>query len=166
MEQLVALTEGATLRDDLRRWFTPYLVAFPPPRPENEEPTWDPEAGDKAFFWNLVWLFEDDGFTEIEHRELAAKVVQLFRCIPSSATALDVLPLIRREAKLCEAIGKHRAGVISRTGFLSVISENFRFESVRGWLSEATLPSLEELCANLHSGDYLAVEQQLPRPPA
>jgi hypothetical protein len=166
IEQLAAVSEGALARSELRRWFTPYLMAFPPERPEDEEPSWDPDADDKALFWNLVWLFDDDSYTELEHRELATKVVRLIRSVPSTATALDILPLIKHEPKLCEVIRKHRTGIISRNGFLSVIAKNFQFDTVRQWLAEASPQSLDELRANLLSSDYIALDRQLSRPPA
>lgn len=162
----MAVSDGVTSREELRRWLTPYLIAFAPERPEDENPSWDPDADDKALFWNLVHLFDDHSYTDLEHRQLATQVAHLIRCIPSAATALDVLPLIQRQTKLCEVISKHRTGIISRNGFLSVVSKNFQFDAVREWLAEANPASLDELCANLRSHDYLAVEKQLSRPPA
>lgn len=44
IEQLFIPREGTTTGDELRRWFAPFLAAFPPERPDDEEPSWDPEA--------------------------------------------------------------------------------------------------------------------------
>jgi hypothetical protein len=61
---------------------------------------------------------------------------------------------------------KHRAGIISRTSFLSMVAESDYPPHVKLWLQHAPSPALERLCAQLSADAYDAVAAGLEAPPA
>jgi hypothetical protein len=166
IEKLRAFGAGASDRAALQHWSIPFRSAPILEGPDDEEPIWNPEAEDQALFWTMLDLFEDEGFSSEEHREFASQLVRLFDEVSPSARRLELLPLLIHRRQFCEVLQKHRAGIISRTGLVSVISKRFRFEPVKDWLLLAPTHTLEELCDRLGSEDYTAVENILSRPPA
>jgi hypothetical protein len=68
--------------------------------------------------------------------------------------------------RLCAIVEKHRAGIISRTGLLSVVAESDYPAHVKLWLQHASPMALERLCAQLDADEYVAVAVGFEAPPA
>jgi hypothetical protein len=51
----------------------------------------------------------------------------------------DILPLIRHHEAFSLLISKHARGLISRSGFRSIVKKRFPSDSVRPWLEAAPL---------------------------
>ena len=139
VDQLDAFAAGRIGREELRRWLPPFHLTEAPALGENEEVPWSPARDEHDLFWSLVWIFEGDDTPEDRHRVLAGHVVRCPDALRDPARTLDLLPLIRLADSFCIVVEKHRRGIVSRTGLLSVISKSFRFEpALRDWLAAAS----------------------------
>jgi hypothetical protein len=166
--ELDAFARGDLTREELRRWFTPYQVDVGLERDEDEEPEpWSSERDDQDLFWKLVWLFEAHDVDETEHRDLAERITACVQVSNSSATVLELLPLILARDRFCGIFEKHRRGIVSRIGFHSVIKKTFQYhDKLIEWLSAASTDNLRRLCELLNAGNYSEIVLLLSRSPA
>ena len=78
----------------------------------------------------------------------------------------EMLPVITDQDRLCAIVGKHTHGVISRTGFLSVLAESGYPPHVKLWLERAGPEHLALLCDRLDRAAYDEVASGFERRPA
>ena len=157
--------DGALARDQLQERFTPVMLSDPLAVEESDDLPWRASARDTQLLWRLLYLFESDYPEEPEHRAMAGRIV---RCLESTGAAegtLELLPLVLDQPRLCSIAGKYRRGVISRTGFLSVLAESGYPPHVKLWLEYATPQAIERLCGWLETGAYAAARLAFESPP-
>ena len=85
--------------------------------------------------------------------------------LAGAADVLELLPIVVDQERFCAIVAKHIAGVISRTGFLSVVAESGYPAHVKLWLQHAGRGALARLCARLDDCEYAAVAAMLERAP-
>jgi hypothetical protein len=145
--QLEAFAKGWLTLDDLRRWFTPLLVAE----------TTEAVAADRDLVFRLIFLFEDDSLSGDAHRCNAWRLSRALRAVESNSELIELIPVVTDQERLCAVVGKYRRGIISRTGFLSAISEARYSRRVKDWLVAADVAGLQFLCKVLSAGEYETV---------
>jgi hypothetical protein len=171
--RLDAFAEGRVTRIDLNRWFDALLAADTLGVERSDSAPWDSAPDDARLFWRLVYLFEGeeagdgdgDAADEARLRRLARRILDCLARSGSAAATFELLPLITDQERFCAILGKHTAGVISRTGFLSVLAESGYPPHVKLWLEHAEPDHLTRLCARLERGAYDEVEAAFERRP-
>jgi len=158
---------GSVSAAELARWLDRLLAADPLGSEATDPAPWDAAPDDARLFWRLVYLFdvEADAADDAAQRRLAHRVVRCVASAGGAAAALEILPVVVDQERFCAIVAKHLAGVISRTGFLSVLAESGYPEHVKLWLAHAAPAHLERLCARLAAGSYGVVARAFERPP-
>lgn len=165
-EHLRAFAVERITRDQLQEQLAPVLAADPLDVTKSDSTPWDHAHHDARLFWRLVYLFEtEEAEEEDELRRLAGRVVECLACTGSAATTFELLPMIADQERLCMIATKHVAGVISRTGFLSVVAESGYPAHLKLWLRHAGPVALARLCQRLVAGDYATVAASMERAP-
>lgn len=154
--------------DALRDSFLPALDADPLDVTESDSAPWDTAPEDARLFWRLLHLFDSAAPTapadEAALRRLAGRLAHAIDTA-ERATTLELLPLIEDQERFCTIAERHARGIISRTGFLSVIAESGYPAHVKLWLQHADLGALGRLCAALATGRYEAAGAMVERAP-
>ena len=165
-DQLRALAEGRTTREELQAQLAPVLAADPLDVAESDSTPWDHAHHDARLFWRLVYLFEtEEAEEEEELRRLAGRVVDCLARTGSAATTFELLPVIADQERFCAIAAKHVAGIISRTGFLSVVAESGYPAHFKLWLQHAGPDALALLCHRLGAADYATAAASMERAP-
>ena len=140
------------------------LVADPLDIAASDPSRWEMAPDDERLFWRLVYLFDTETEEADRVRELAARIVA---CLDrtGSATTHELLPLLVDQPRFCEIVARHRAGIVSRTGFLSVVAESGYPDHIKLWLQHASIDALVRLCARLDEGHYETVAAGFIVPP-
>ena len=165
--QLRALATGEIGREAVEAWLAPVVAADPLDVAESDAEPWEDGGHDEErLFWRLVYLVEstpDDA--EEMLREVAARVVACLASTASAADTHELLPLVLDADRLCVIVERHRRGIISRTGFLSVLAESGYPPHAKLWLEHADGPALESLCAAIAADAWERVARMLERKP-
>lgn len=170
LDDLVARLEqfaaGTLTLDALRLSFIPALESDPLDVTESDSTPWDTAPNDARCYWRLLHLFDtpEGPEEEGELRRLAARLVHSVR-EAGSATTLELLPLLTDQDRFCTIVRKHAAGIISRTGFLSVVAESGYPAHVKLWLQHAGPEPLARLCGRLEAGEVRGVAAMVERAP-
>lgn len=169
LERLDALAAGELTEEALEAWLTPALNADPLGAERTDAAPWDRAPDEARLFWRLVYLFVDApgvlGGDEAARRRLAGRVAACARSTASPALTHELLPLVADQDRLCLIVERHVRGVISRTGFLSVIAESGYPPHVKLWLEHAGHDALRRLCALLEAGEYREAAGMVERAP-
>jgi len=172
--RLEALARGALTEEALAAWLAPALHADPLGAERSDAAPWDRAPDEARLFWRLVYLFvdapahagdEDDPAGQAARRAFAGRVAACARSTASPALTHELLPVIADQARLCAIVDKHARGIISRTGFLSVIAESGYPPHVKLWLEHAGHDALGRLCARLEAGEYREAASLVERAP-
>jgi hypothetical protein len=150
----------------LQAALTPIIAADPLDVADSDPTPWEGNADEQRLFWRLVYLVESE--TE-EQRELGALAGRVFRCLDSTGSAADTcefLPVLFDQSRLLTIIAKHRAGIISRVGFLSVLAESGYPGHVKLWLEHAGAEPLGTLAQLLEAGEYGRAARLVELPPS
>jgi hypothetical protein len=161
-EYVAGLTPQATLRERLR----PVLADDPLDVAASDPAPWDQAPDEARLFWRLVYLVESGEADSPEFRDRVRRVVAALDSTRSAATTHELLPIVVDARRLCEIVEKLRAGVISRTSFLSVVAESDYPAHVKLWLQHASPMALARMCAQLGADEYSAVAVSFEAPPA
>lgn len=166
--QLGAFAGGHATHADLQRWLDAVLAADSLGVERSDSAQWDDAPDDARLFWRLVYLFEGTSGNpdERQRRRLAQRVIDCLARTGSAAATFELLPVLTDQVRLCTIVGRHARGVISRTGFLSVLAESGYPAHVKLWLEHAAPVHLARLCAHLERGEYDAVADAFERKPA
>jgi hypothetical protein len=156
---------GALARDELQERFTPVLLADPLDVEESDDLPWRASPRETQLLWRLIYLFESDYPGETEHRQMAGRIVRCLESTRDAEATLEMLPLVLDQPRFCSIAGKYLAGVISRTGFLSVLAESGYPPHVKLWLEHAGPAAVERLCAWLGEGAYETAVSAFESPP-
>jgi hypothetical protein len=163
---LRAFAAGDLALDELQRRFTPVLLADPLDIEESDDLPWRASPRDTRLLWRLIYLFEGDPSAEESHRALARRIVRCLENTGDAEATLEMLPLVLDQPRFCAIAAKYLRGVISRTGFLSVVAESGYPGHVKLWLEHASSPTIESLCTWLGEGNYATAATALESPPA
>jgi hypothetical protein len=165
-EHLRAYAARDLSREELQGRLAPVLAADPLDVAESDSTPWDQAHNEARLFWRLVYLFEtEDADEEEELRRLAGRVVECLTRTGSAVTTFELLPVIADQERFCAIAAKHAHGVISRTGFLSVVAESGYPAHLKLWLRHAGPEALERLCQRLAAGDYATAAASVERAP-
>ena len=159
---------GRTRPRELRRWLDALLSADVLGVDHSDSTPWDAAPDDARLFWRLVYRFdlvEGDEDGDERDRRLARRVVDCLTRTRSSATTFEMLPVITDQDRLCAIVVKCARGIISRTGFLSVLAESGYPPHVKLWLEHAEPSHLARLCDGLERGAYDDVAAAFERVP-
>lgn len=179
--QLGAFADGTATHAELQRWLDAVLSADALGVERSDSAPWDDAPDDARLFWRLVYLFEGaeggggDGGEEpasaptpeaLGRRRLAQRVLDCLARTGSAAATFELLPIITDQDRLCTIVARHTRGIISRTGFLSVLAESGYPPHVKLWLEHAEPPHLARLCDRLERGEYDEVSAAFESKPA
>ena len=168
-------------RGELQQWFDAVLAADALGAERSDSAPWDVAPDEARLFWRLVYLFEaeddvedgeggegrdGDGAGAAEQRRLARRLVECLARTESAAVTFELLPILTDQERFCTIVGKHARGVISRTGFLSVLAESGYPPHVKLWLERAEPTHLARLCERLEQSAYDEVADAFERRPA
>lgn len=149
----------------LRDSFLPALDADPLHVEESDARPWSRAPEDERLYWRLLHLF--DTARDSDEAAMRRTATRLVRAVEDagSARTFELLPLLLDQERFCGIIRKTDAGIISRTGFLSVIAESGFPGHVKLWLQYAGPGALDTLRAALEGGEYARVAAMLERAP-
>ena len=124
---------------------------------------WDVAPDEERLFWRIVYLIEssDDGPIL---RDTSRCIVECLARTSSPTITHELFPLLLDQSRLCAVVAKHMAGLISRTGFLSVLAESGYPDHIKLWLQAASHDALVRLCERLatHRYDHVAEGFEVP----
>ena len=127
---------------------------------------WYAAPHDERLFWRVVYLIEAEAEDSPSLRESMSRIVESLARTSSSELTHELLPLLLDQSRLCNVVRKHRAGIISRTGFLSVLAECGYPDHIKLWLQSASHDALERLCELLELHQYDRVATGFESPPS
>jgi hypothetical protein len=96
----------------------------------------------------------------------ASRIIGCLDQVPDVDGVHDMLPLIRQHEAFSVLISKHARGLISRSGFKSIVKKRFTADGVRPWLEAATLEQLVRLTELIEREDFVSLHALLAIPPA
>ncbi len=164
-ERLRQYAEGGTSREELAAWFLPLLAADPLDVELSDAEPWRQAPHETRLFWRLVYLFDSSEEPDALLRPLAARVCAALASTADPSLTHELLPVLADQDRFCTIVAKHLRGVISRTGFLSVIAESGYPDHVKLWLEHAPAPALRQLCGLLEASRYREAAAVLERSP-
>ena len=149
----------------LRTAFLPALHADPLGAERSDARPWAERPDETRLVWRLIHLF--DTADEAREAALRADAARLARAIDDagSATTLELLRVLLDQERLCTIVERHARGVVTRTGFLSVVAESGYPPHVKLWLEHADGAALARLCERLARGQVAAAAAMVERAP-
>ena len=149
----------------LRAAFLPVLHADPLGAERSDARPWAERPDDTRLVWRLIHLFDTaDDAREPQMRAQAARLADAVEDA-GSATTLELLRVLLDQERLCTIVERHARGVVSRTGFLSVIAESGYPPHVKLWLEHADGAALARLCDRLTRGRVAEAAAMVERAP-
>ena len=157
---------GALPLAALHAQLAPVLAADPLDVEASDPTRWEEGHDEERLFWRLVYLLECEAEDSERLRREAARVVRCLEATGSAAATFELLPILLDQERLTTIVARHRAGIISRTGFLGVVAESGYPAHAKLWLEHASPDALATLADRLGRGDYATVVRAFERPPA
>ncbi|MDF1503979.1 hypothetical protein [Roseisolibacter sp. H3M3-2] len=167
--RLQAFAAGELTREALDAWIAPVLGADPLDVEHQDDVPWEDAPDEERLFWRLLYLVESSEPTDEGEGALRAVAGRAVRCLASTASpaaTLELLPLVTDQPRLCTIVERHARGLVSRTGFLSVLANAGYPPHAKLWLTHAGGEALGALCERLTAGDYAEVARMLERVPS
>lgn len=162
---LDAYASQAISLPELQDALAPVLTADPLGAEASDSTPWDRSHHAARLFWRLVYLVETELDTGDAPRRVARRVVRALQATGSPEATFELLPLLVDQERLCTIVERHERGLVSRTGFLSVVAESGYPGHVKLWLEHASPAALQRMCAGLARGEYARVAADFERPP-
>jgi hypothetical protein len=150
---------------ELHAWMTPILAADSLDIEKSADAAWESSPEETRLLWRLLYHFES-GTDEAALRADASRIVRCHDATRDAALTHELLPILLDQDRLCGIIGKHARGIITRTGFLNVVTESGYPAHVKLWFERASEAALERMAARLSGFAYGEVAQALERRPA
>lgn len=163
--RLRAYAEGELPRAGVERWLDAVLAADPLGAERDDGSAWEHGHEEERLFWRLAYLVESSAEGDEVLRRTAGRIVGCLAGTASAADTFELLPIVLDQERLCAIVAKHGRGIISRTGFLSVLAESGYPPHAKLWLAHADGAALAALCDRLGAGDYGGVARTLERAP-
>ena len=149
----------------LQEQFAVVLAADPLDVEESDATPWNDGHEETRLCWRLIYRFDTETEDDEAARRLAGRVVRCLARTADAGTTYELLPILVDQERLCAIVRKHRAGIISRTGFLNVLAASGYPSHVKLWLQHAPPDALDRLCAMLDAEAYHLVATSFERPP-
>jgi hypothetical protein len=127
---------------------------------------WDVAPHDERLFWRIVYLIEAEAEDSPSLRESTYRIVESLARTSSAEITHELFPILLDQKRLCTVLTKYRAGIISRTNFLSVLAECGYPRHIKLWLKSASHDALGRLCDQLGAYEYDLVAAGFEVPPA
>lgn len=156
---------GALPLAALHAQLAPVLAADPLDVEASDPSRWEDGHDEERLFWRLIYLLEREAEDSERLRREAARVVRCLGSTGSAADTFELLPLLLDQERLTTIVARHRAGIISRTGFLNVVAESGYPAHVKLWLEHASADALATLAERLERGEYDAAVRAFERAP-
>jgi hypothetical protein len=151
VSRLSAFGEGAAELDDMHAWLAPFQrgdVHLPQER--------------SALLQMISNLVEDDSLPLSRKVLLARRVLHGLRDDKlTEADVVNLFPVYAFGDRLCEISTKHRQNIVSRTSFLSFVSEMRVPPSLKRWIVSASQDKLEEFCFHLEANNFREIKKLL-----
>lgn len=163
--RLRSYADGSISRSELEAWLLPIFAADPLDVSQSDSAGWDRAPDETRLFWRLAYLVETSDGDEDATRRLVGRVLRCLERTRSAATTLELLPIVGDQERLCQVVERHERGVVSRTGFLSLVAESGYPPHVKLWLQHADRSALARLCGRLADGSYDIIAPMLERAP-
>ena len=161
-ERFRAYVAGAASRSQLESWIADQVLAFP-----TSEPVGPAAASpEQVLAYSIGEFFCALQADDEEAGHFASRVLSCLQQVPDVEEVHNILPLIRHHEAFAVLISKHARGLISRTGFKSIVRKRFTFDGVRPWLEEASLERLARLADVIEREDFVSLRSLLVLPPA
>ena len=163
--RLRSYADGAATREDLATWFAPLLAADPLDIEASDAEPWRHSPDEMRLFWRLVYLFDTAEVGDEVLRPFARRVCEALADTGDPALVHELLPIIEDQDRLGTIVERHLRGVISRTGFLSVIAESGYPGHAKLWLEHAGPGALRRLVDLLREARYREAAATIERAP-
>ena len=140
----------------LRGWIAPILAADPLGVAETSGAGWETAPERTRLFWRLVYQVE----VSTDEDGIRCDTARILACLDSTGDVSithDMLPLLLDQERMSTIVERHLAGIISRTSFLSAVSESGYPTHMKRWLEVASPQSLERMATLLRTGAYREV---------
>jgi hypothetical protein len=161
--RLRAFAAGELPRAEVEAWLAGVLAADPLGVEASDDAPWEHDHDEERLFWRLAYLVESTPADDAALRALAGRLVTCLASTASPADTFELLPIVLDQERFCAIVDRHRRGVISRTGFLSVLAESGYPAHAKLWLEHADGAALDTLCERLEAGEYGTVARMLER---
>jgi hypothetical protein len=161
--QLLRFTQRELDLAALQAWIGPILAADSLDVTESPHGPWEAAPEDTRLFWRLVYHLEVAADEEVVRAD-AARIVACLESTGDASLTYELLPLLLDQPRLETIVRRHLAGIISRTGFLNVVTESGYPSHVKLWLERAAPAALRQLAEWLAGGAYREVADAMERP--
>ena len=161
-EQFKAYAAGASSRSQLEVWIADQVLTVT----AAESVTPVPASPDRILAYRLGEAFCVLQADDEEAAHFASRIIGCLDQLPDVEGVHDMLPLIRQHEAFSVLISKHARGLISRSGFKSIVKKRFTSDSVRPWLEAASLEQLVRLTELIEREDFVSLRSLLALPPA
>ena len=169
LEELVSLLDdfaaGRTGLEAVHAKVLPVLAADPLDVETSDSRPWDDAHAEARLFWRLIYLVETETAADGALRTNIGRIVGCLRRTGSAELTFELLPMILDQDRFTGIIERHLAGIISRTGLLSVIAESGYPGHVKVWLEHAGVDALARLREALTHERYEIVAAGFDVPP-
>ena len=161
-EQFKAYIAGASSRSQLEFWIADQVLAVMP----TESVTPVSASPESVLAYRLGEAFCVLQADDEEAAHFASRILGCLDQVPDVDGVHDILPLIRHHEAFSVLISKHVRGLISRSGFKSIVKKRFPFDTVRPWLEAASPEQLVRLTELIEREDFVSLRSLLALPPA
>lgn len=145
IQRLAAYASGQLSREDFVGWITPIYTddsLFPDEGTESEP--WLSSDDEASLLLWLIHVADMGEGAEEEKRRDIARALACYYAVGAEET-LVLMRLLFDQDRLCDILAKMEQGIISRTGFLLVLSKASYDKSIKRWLTETTPEGLRYL---------------------
>jgi hypothetical protein len=163
--RLQQFAAGELPRADLDSWLVTALAADPLGAAATDARPWEDAPDEERLFWRLVYLYETSDAADDALRALSRRLLDCLGATGSAADTFELLTLVVDQPRLCAIVEKHAQGVVSRTGFLNVVSNAGYAPHAKLWLAHADVAALGRRCARMSAGAWGEVARALERAP-
>ena len=161
-EQFKAYIAGASSRSQLEFWIADQVLAAT----HTDTIAATPASPERILAYRLGEAFCVLHADDEEAAHFASRIIGCLDQLPDVEGVHDMLPLIRQHEAFSVLISKHARGLISRSGFKSIVKKRFTSDSVRPWLEAASLEQLIRLTELIEREDFVSLRSLLAIPPA
>jgi hypothetical protein len=161
-ERFKAYVAGASSRAQLEFWIADQVLRITPT--DSDTPL--PASPERILAYRLGEAFCVLQADDEEAAHFASRIIGCLDQVPDVDGVHDILPLIRHPEAFSLLISKHARGLISSSGFKSIVRKRFTSDSVRPWLEAASLEQLMHLTELIEREDFVTLRSLLAIPPA
>ncbi len=161
-ERFKAYVAGASSRSQLEFWIADQVLAVT----STDSVAHAAASPESVLAYRLGEAFCVLQADDEEAAHFASRILGCLDQVTDVDGVHDILPLIRQHEAFSVLISKHARGLISRSGFRSIVKKRFPSDSVRPWLEAASLEQLVRLTELIEREDFVSLRSLLALPPA